>query len=410
MLDLPPDLLFPAYGRGSIAELPATIGAALGVTDGWAGPTLAAAAPVLEDGPYDRVVMFLIDGLGWDRWQATAGPVAALRDRVEPLRGVSACLTSVAPSTTAAATTTLLGDGTAPAGHGMLGYTARLPRLGQVANLLFWRPEYAPRSGESLEAWGIRPEGFLRRPSLFEVLGREGVASHVVMPRAIARSPLSRAQMSGASVAGSFHLDDALHQLDARLASAEGRAFGYLYLDEIDGLGHRDGPGGAAGGAVLGAIAARLGTWLDDRADRDTGTTLAIVTADHGHIGTDAAAYATWSEDPRLADLVTSPPGGEPRHLYLYARTGAAAELEAACSDVYGDRFAVMGGDAALGAGLYGPPGAWHPEARARIGDVVLLARGGATFWLEVPDDPPLGMHGSLSPAEMQVPFAAFRL
>ena len=407
--DIPPDFVLPAYGRLSVAELPATIGVALGVTEGWTGPALEPAARVVEGGPYDRVVMILIDGLGWDRWQVPSSPVAPLRERVDAMRGVAARLTSVAPSTTAAATTTLLGDGSAPAAHGMLGYTARLPGLGLVANLLFWRPEYGPREGASLEAWGIRPEGFLRRPSLFQVLGKAGVASHVLMPRAIARSPLSRAQMNAASVNGSFHLEDALNQLDLRLARAEGPAFGYVYLDEIDGLGHRDGPQGAAGQAVLGALAERLGAWLDRLAARATGSTLVIVTADHGHVATDPAHHATWTEEPRLAELTSSPPGGEPRHVYLYARDGAASDLEAACRETYGDRFAVVAGGDALASGLYGPPAALHPEARVRVGDVVLLAKGPATFWLEAPADPPLGMHGSLMPAEMHVPFAAFR-
>lgn len=409
MLDLPTSFIRPAYGEASIAEIPATIGAALGVPDSWAGPHLDVVQSLLDRGPYARVVMFLIDGFGWDRWsEAGAAPSASLRERVDAFEGIAAQLTSVAPSTTATATTTLLGDGGTPASHGLLGYTTRLPSLGLIANLLFWRPEYAQQGVGSLEAWGVRPETFLPRPSLFEVLGGAGISSRVVMPKAIAGSPLSRAQMKGAVVSGSMHLEDALVQVDQGLASATGSMLAYVYLDEVDGLGHRDGPGGGAGRAVVRALFERIGAWVDDVASAPGPPTLVLITADHGHVTTDPAALVAWSTAPDLALLSSSLPGGEPRHVYLYARTGALDELLAGSREAFGEHFAVVAGARALEEGLYGPPDNLHPEARARIGDVVLLARGGATFWIDAPDDPPLGMHGSLEPGEMLVPLVAF--
>jgi hypothetical protein len=44
------------------------------------------------------------------------------------------------------------------------------------------------------------------------------------------------------------------------------------------------------------------------------------------------------------------------------------------------------------------------------VGDVVILARGPHSLWLDDPDTVLHGMHGSLEPEEMEVPWMTLRL
>ena len=418
MAPLPARFVRPAYEDASVLNLPATIGAALGVRTGWRTAPLAACGDAIMprlDGhaPWDRVVLVLLDGFGWDRWTAAIGEEAApLADRLDTLGGAVHRITSVAPSTTSVATTSLLGNGASPIEHGLVGFSARLRVPGLVANLLFWRPEHGP--GGSLDAWGIAPETFVARPSIFAVLRAAGVAATAFMPTSIADSPLSRAAMQGAESYPWVNVDDALHGVAEWMHADAPRGFAYLYVPDLDTLSHRDGPEGGAGRASLASIAERLGAWLDATAAKARARTLVLMTADHGHAATPPEQAHTLQpgapEDDAILQMLASPPGGEARHVYLYALAGAQRELEEACESRLGASFAVMSGEAAVDAGLYGPPERAHPDGRARIGDVVLLAKGGATFWWSAPDRFPLGMHGSLEPAEMYVPLVAFQV
>ena len=74
-----------------------------------------------------------------------------------------------------------------------------------------------------------------------------------------------------------------------------------------------------------------------------------------------------------------------------------------------GEQFVVLDSQAALSAWLFGG-GVQAPEARHRIGDLILLARGAQTLWDR--KDPPKtrGMHGALLAREMLVPLLAARL
>jgi hypothetical protein len=66
----------------------------------------------------------------------------------------------------------------------------------------------------------------------------------------------------------------------------------------------------------------------------------------------------------------------------------------------------------ALDAQLFGPP-AYAPEAAQRLGDVVVIMRGGHVL---LSDDEPdylkrmVGRHGGLSADEMHVPWLVFEL
>ncbi len=412
---LGPELVAPFAPGPSLSDLPATIGSLLGVDGPWRGDPLA--LPGLAD-RYDRVVLLLVDGLGYAKLEGLAGDDRGLGELVTrhaahlgPEGWLGRPLTTVAPSTTTVATTVLAGNGAAPAELGILGYTQLLPALGLVANMLFWRPAWSDHGSGDLEAWGFAPETALLTPTIHQVLSAAGVSSRTLQPATIASSPLSRLQNAGAEVDGYVGWVDMLTRLAAHLEESVGtRGYTFAYLPDVDTLMHRDGPATPTFLPLLEALVGGLTRTLAGLSARARRRTLLLITADHGHHLVPPAEALFVDELPWLSDRLAWRAAGEPRHVFLYARPGGRDALLDEARARLGGRFTVLAGEAAVAAGLYGDPTRLHPEATARVGDVVLLARGGAALWGSRAERLPLGMHGSLTRDEMLVPLLALDL
>ncbi len=406
-------VVLPAYDGDSLLRLPATVGALLGVDEGFRTPPLDVVrhAGGLGSG-VRRVVLFLLDGIGERRLASQLrrddGGFAELSARY---RGEHHVVTTVSPSTTSVATTVLHGNGAAPAELGTLGFTQRLPRLGVVANMLFWRPtgHAQARNGE-LEAWGLTPETFLPAPSLYHLLSPAGVRTRAFLPHDIAHSPLSRMQLRGTEVTGYVGWIDMFTQVAGFLAADDrAPAYAYAYLPDFDGISHRDGPDGPSWEPLFAAVVAGLRRFLDGLPPAARDGTLVMLSADHGHASTPAAGRRVVQELPRTVAAMGMREAGEPRHTFLHARAGTKQALLDAARAELGTSFLAIDGLEALAAGLYGDPRYLHPEVETRVGDVVVLARGNASLWNAADRVTLLGMHGALDPEEMLVPLVLLR-
>jgi len=410
--------VWPDYGGGSLANLPATVGRLLGVNGPWRSPPLTLTAERSElQGGARHVVLLLIDGLGYLKLQellaaADPGLHRLLQRYTAGVPGqLPSPLTSVSPSTTTAATTVIQADGSPPGGLGIVGFTQRLPRLGVVANMLFFQPanDTGAHLGD-LERWGVTPEQMRGAPSIYQLLATGGVRGYGLAPASIYRNPLSRLQFEGAEVRGYVDWVDMLTLLGSHLeASAGAPGFTYAYMPDFDSLMHRDGANSPSVRRLFDAFVPQLGRLLDELSPAAREGTLFLLTADHGHMSTPLAGQRYLTDLPALQPLLAASAAGEPRHVFLYAATGALEDLHAAAAELLGDAFVVLRGAEALAAGLYGEPGTLHPEAHQRVGDVVLLARGPATLWPDREVARLRGMHGSLEPEEMLVPLLALR-
>jgi hypothetical protein len=105
-------------------------------------------------------------------------------------------------------------------------------------------------------------------------------------------------------------------------------------------------------------------------------------------------------------------PTGDTRAIYLYAKHGRQADILAYIRQHLDHAFVAVPSPEALAAGLFGPEPhtAVAPE---RIGDIVLLARGGAALYNRLDEQRSsqfVGWHGSLEADEMLVPWLGYRL
>lgn len=374
--------LAPRYdGAGLGAVLPA-VADSLGVAVTAGGRSGAQARAALGLPVAQRVCVVLVDGLGHVNLSERAGHAPFLRS----LLADGQVLTSGFPSTTAASMG-LFGTGTGPGRTAMVGYTARNPATGGLGNLVSWA--------------GLGdPHDWQREPTIFEQVTAAGIPVTSVGPQKFKGSGLTEAALRGGGYRGAEKLAD---RVDASIYELMGPALVYLYWGEVDKAGHHHGWGSWQWDEEVGAIDRELA-----RLERALPPgTLLVVTADHGMVDVDRSQRWDVATTPALADGVALV-AGEPRALHVHTTDSgadAAAAVVARWRETLGKAAVVAVRDDAIAAGWFGPV---SDHVRPVLGDVVVAMTGRATVVdsrtqtaasLEL-----VGVHGSFTPEEMQVP------
>lgn len=321
-----------------------------------------------------RACVVLVDGLGYEQLTQRSGHFPFLRNRQTQR------VTTVAPSTTAAAVTAF-GTGAAPGLTGMLGYTVRSPE-GRLLNLIRW-----DEGAQAMRQWQSMPTlaEQMERPERFAVFA----------PARFANSGLTVAALRGAREVAAEELSDRVDAAVAALRS--GRTdLAYVYWGEVDHVGHDHGWQSWQWGDEATRTDSELGR-LARELPKDT---LLVITADHGMVDVDYRIDV--AATPALAadvDLVA----GEPRASHVF--TSRPQDVAARWAEVLGERAWVATRDEA--SSLFGEVA---PRFVGVIGDVVVFMRGQSVVVdsrTQTPASIALqGVHGSLTEAEMAIPLA----
>ncbi|MEV4637262.1 nucleotide pyrophosphatase/phosphodiesterase family protein [Actinoplanes sp. NPDC049548] len=366
------DVVRPAYGSGSLADLLPSVGAVLGVPG--ATDVLGLGARL---GDVDRVAVLLVDGLG-----AYQIPVAAPHAPIlTQLAGGT--LTSGFPSTTPVSLVTL-GAGTAPGAHGILGFTTQRPD-GGVVNHIKWDNDPDPATWQPVPTW-------------FETAK---VRTTLVTKPEFEGTGLTVAAYRGAGFAGAA---DPYALSTAMVSALAEPGVVYGYHPDLDHHGHGSGidsPPWRDAAVAVGELITRLVEGLPPRA-------ALLVTADHGQLDIPPDTRVDLSADPALSAGITGV-AGEPRVRYLHTREGAAGDVVDAYRSVLGSSAWVLTREEAVDSGLYGPV---PPAHLGRIGDVVVICLDHTVVLASGWEPPSVGAlvayHGSVTATEMTVPLLSF--
>lgn len=323
-----------------------------------------------------RVIVVLVDGLGFHNLAARSGHAPFLRrrmaDRPDPIQTVS-------PSTTSAAVTTV-GTGLPPGETAMAGYSLRDPATGEPFNLISWNTD-------------LRAEDWQRQATIGEKLLLIGQELAVVQPAKFLGSGLTNAAWRGGGPVVGETLED---RVDGAIKALKWTDLVYLYWGDLDRIGHQRGWLSQEWIVELEMLDSQLAR-LARLAPPDT---LILVTADHGMI--DVEERIDIAAVPELAEGVELV-AGEERAAQAY--TGQPEAVAARWRDYLGDRAVVYTKREWIDSGLLGPVTA---QTEAAIGDVVAFANNrlgiGDSRFMSAGALSIQGLHGSLTDEEMDVP------
>ena len=399
----------PDFGGRSLPNLGVT---ALARAGGRPTPTMAPPldpeylvdAP--EGGEGSTQVVFLLDGFGWSFFRAflERARSPAHRRLAEGLAPRTRPLTSVFPSTTSSALLSL-STGVAPGTHGIVGYTQYFPAWGAILNTLKFAPPWGgPR--DLAIARGFQPKDLLPTPTVFG----QGVRSSALTKDMFEGSAFTRNLYDGAKFEGYVSLSDLSHHLARILSQPRARRPGlvWVYWDLLDAVGHLNGPHPDMAVDEIFHVMQAVVSAAARMTPSDREGVHLFVTGDHGQVGVHPQKARAAHDDPRLMELLQRPPSGERRAAFLQPREGQAEALRQHLASTLPPDWRVLDVEETLTGGLYGP-GPLHPELKARLGDLLVLAGEGASMWYRPPgargpEDRFLhGSHGGLTPEELLV-------
>ena len=410
---LPDEFVWPAYDGYSLANVAPTVLRHFGV-GGIRSPGLAEEVVGGELVGAEKLVVTLVDALGYLTLTRAmdAGTVPGFHALAE--RGRFVPLTSVFPSTTAAALSSFH-TGLPPAGHGVAGYRMYMPDRGYVANMIRLSPESDERFGRMLLNSGDA-RALLGVPTVHSRLTAAGVSSYCMIHRSLAHSGLSEMLYDGATGVVPFvNASDMFSQVRTMLTSDPGcPSCIWLYTDTMDTIQHKYGTRGEEPEGEIYSLGYSLERELLSPLEGQDVSAAFMLLADHGHIQVDEADIVTVAALPGLEGRLAAPPTGTARSAYFHVRDGAVANVMSALETGLAGSACVVETEKALADGLWGN-GTRAPGLSGRIGDVLALMRGSATLFHAyrgdaVPSDIAGGRHGGLHEREMLIPFFITKL
>ncbi len=381
----------PHYERYAITAVAPTLEELFGLRPSRPGLRMELGLPEAQ-----AVVSVILDGVGWRRLESLrAEGLVDLRPFLDG--GVYLPLTSVFPTTTTAALSTL-STGESPAVHGVLGYKLFRPELGTVVDMI----RLAPPAGreDALEKLGLSPERILSVPTVYQRLSLHGIPTFLFLPKYIADSGLSKVLYQGvARIVPFLTAADLLVLLQGAL-SESGKRLLAVYWPSTDSLAHTYGPRSEAFSLELEHILATLAR-LVAMAPRDF---VLLITADHGFYDADPVRdMVNCAAQASLREALLFPPVGDPRAAYFFLKRSKDGVVEKFFAEFFPEDFLILPVEEALRRRLWGLEEP-VPEVRALLGDLVVISRRRKFVLWPTEEFKLRGLHGGLTPDELYVP------
>jgi predicted AlkP superfamily pyrophosphatase or phosphodiesterase len=410
---VPPASVKPDYGGYCLSNVPSTVLSLLGVNPG--RRTLPKdALGAAETTGVENVVLMLFDGLGNRELSRQTGRgffgSLATGGNVRPI-------TTVFPSTTAAALTTV-STGLTPQEHGLPEWFVYMDELDQVIiTLPFAR---VGEQGRDTLVGHIHPRFLFDGSTIFERLKKEGVGSLSLTNGALAYTAYSKVSRKGSEVLPYASASDLAVSLRRRLERARGRNLFYVYWSYIDTIEHIYGPNTPESELEASLISHAFQEGFVSKLGREAAKkTLVIATADHGQINVTPKDTVYMNRYRKLPSFLARgpsgrviPPWGSARDAYLRIDEEKLDEAKEYLEGKLEGIASVMTTKDAIEEGLFGVNKPTR-KFRRRVGNLMVLPHGKKTAWYRYRKGDSLGLkghHGGLTKDEMTIPLAAARV
>lgn len=358
-------LRYPDYNN-SILNLINSIEKYFGVKNDH--PTLAIADTILAK-QYRNVVVMVFDAMGSRNLEQLLPADSFIRSHM--IQEIS----SVFPSTTTAATTTLE-SGLSPCEHAWLGWSLYFPEIADNVNL-FVNTNYED-----------------------EPVADYHVASRLLPYKSVVEkiNELSQARAESVSYFGSYHTEgyEEIWEAVEALCNEEGRHYLYTYWNEPDTSMHEKGVTSEEAAAWV----KRIDKDIEEFSEKLQDTVLFLI-ADHGHINSTNKFIGDY---PDVIDTLRWMPSIEPRALAFHVKEGREMEFETAFLRHFGGDCILLPKQAVIDQKLFGR-GKAHRRFEEFLGDYLAIAIGDVSiFYTRKGAESFLGAHAGLTDFEMMVP------
>ncbi|MHB1830527.1 MAG: alkaline phosphatase family protein [Candidatus Micrarchaeaceae archaeon] len=407
--------LYPRYGGQSLVNVIPTINSALGVKTNRVPIKSEYYKDHMDFSGISKVVLVVLDGFGYRMWidsdkdKGFFGKIAQ--------KGIMMPITTVFPSTTAAAITTI-NTGLSPLEHGLPEWVLYFKEVKMIINTIPFT-SYMSEKRSNLLDLKINPKILYDGRTVYENLSEEGVACHTITRKALINSAYNNVIKRGSNSHPYLYPEDAVIILRKLIESEKGHAYINLYIENIDSITHTYGPFSEESRAEISAISNTFKTQLLDKVDNKAAKeTLVIVTADHGHTGIDPNTVIYTNDDKRLASFLATDrgnkilPTGSPRNFFLHINKKDTGNAYKYLNSKFEGAAKTIKSDDAIASGLFGV-GTPHKKFRHRVGNLIILPKDHEAIWYEHVKDRKhhyLGYHGGLSKNEMLIPLGMARL
>jgi predicted AlkP superfamily pyrophosphatase or phosphodiesterase len=378
--------MYPDYGKNSIINLTNSILSSYGK------PGLYPPLDNLVLNPDKRLVFIVIDGLGMSFLEKHG------RDSyIYSLTKQE--LTSVFPSTTSSALTSLM-TGMAPLQHAMTGWFMYFRELATAAISLPFAPRFTDSSFKSLD---VDISQILCFETIFTKINKK---VKIISPRATINSAFSDYCFGEKDKMGYDTIAQCFQSVISAIVPTSGVAPTetiYAYIPHFDEYAHYHGINSPQTIEIFQQIDREFERLVKLSMGMDT---TYIVTADHGLIDTTPDSILQLSSYPSIRECLILPLCGEPRVPYCYVRPQKLSQFISEVDKhlgAYCDRYELS---ELLEKKLFGT-GTPHPKFFDRVGDQILIMRENYVLIDKVYHEGHkqfVGFHGGLSDDEMRVP------
>lgn len=394
--------IHPNYQGFSIANLPSSISRWLGIPD--TGYSML--DPLISDqfpAEYQNVIFLLVDGLGLKLFKRLLEEKSTSDYSIIRNEGSVFPLTSITPSTTSAALTTLW-TGRLPAEHAYIGYELFLKEFGLIANMITHNVASIIEEPVKIKRAGFHPALFLDVPTLGGHFRKNKIHPVSFQHESIYSSGLSEMLFQNVEQIPFSDKEDLWNACLSILSKyRDERAYLYIYWSGLDTASHHEGPESDNVFSGLNDFILSLEGFLEQLNQKSQKDTLFILTADHGQISTEIKSDYELRNHPELLKNLIMQPTGESRMPFLYIKRNSEDRVRNYLDSHWDNQFLMMKSGEVLESGLLGDCEI-SQSALDRFGSHVVFAQGNAYWWWPKKENHLLGRHGGLSREEMLVP------
>ena len=352
-----------------------------------------------------KVVFFYIDGLGYDSWKDYLGKYRPFQEINNS--GIVSPITSVFPSTTAAASNTI-NTGLTPAEHGLFEWRLYLESYNMVVKSLPFIPVYK-QDRQKFADLNPEPSILFHGKTFYETLNEHGIKSYVISFADLLKSSYSRIMYSGAKEKKRYDfLFEGFLILRKLLKKVRENSYIFFYIEDPDKMEHRYGPGSPEHMESLRYIASMFNDLFRDLAGEDIAV---MISSDHGFTPVNKKTYISGIRELlKIKNGRSIPETWSPRDMIMH--TDRPEDVKNLLEEQLHGCAEILTGNEILKMGLMGR-NTVSEKYISRMGDLLVLPYSGNTVWYKYYDDDIIkdrGMHGGLSREEIIIPFASINL